>query len=129
MKKICKILSAIFVLSLSFMSPVNAVELRYAGCPEGGRHSMEVVARAIMYEGTYQNPGKLITTGGKYYKCTKCDMGIVTQFSPHVSGCLGAYIFDSRNYTGSALVVSYGVEGYEWSWPTGYIWDGMDWLD
>lgn len=128
-KKIYKFIGAICLVSLVFMSSVNAVERRYVPCPMGGKHQTEIVARAIMREVTYQNPGAVITSGGKYYKCKQCGLGVVTQYSPVVARCLGTYIFDSAHYTGSDVIVSYGVDGYEWDYPKGYMWDGMDWLD
>ena len=127
--KFLKILmTAVFLICCAFITakPTSA----YYGCPEGGRHKMHIEARAIMYEGTYSKPGKLITSAGKYYECRQCGMGIATQYSPIISRCLGAYIFDSVHFQGSgSLVVSYGVEGYEWDYPTGTLWDGMEWWD
>lgn len=129
MKKLFQIICSIFVVATCFMSSAHAIEPRYAGCPMGGKHPMEIVATVTMHEGTYQNPGDTIGQG-VFYKCKQCGLGLVCQYQPTTYGCLGAYLFVNTVYwTGGIFAHSYGVDGYEWDYPRGYMWDGMDWLD
>lgn len=60
------------------VSEGGVVAYRYIACPGGGRCEMYSVASALLYNGSFSNPGPAISTA-QAYQCSKCYQVIATQ--------------------------------------------------